>query len=74
VLVRPKSEIIRKDERRSAPRQRQDGNHAFGGDVTAGYVQMGPERLREAAQQVCEKLLALCSISAPSGRNVSQIR
>jgi integrase len=31
-------------------------------DVTAGYVRMTVERLREPAQRVCDRLLALCQI------------
>jgi integrase len=43
-------------------------NHALGGDVTAGYVQMTTERLREPAQRVCDKLMELCGIAAcPEG-------
>jgi integrase len=37
-------------------------NHSVGGDVTAGYVQMNPERLREPAQRVCDRLIELCRI------------
>jgi integrase len=37
-------------------------NHSVGGDVTAGYVQINPERLREPAQRVCDRLIALCRI------------
>jgi integrase len=42
-------------------------NHAIGGDVTAGYVQMTPERLREPAQRVCDRLKELCGIVPPDG-------
>ena len=34
-------------------------NHAIGTDVTAGYVLMVTERLREPAQRVCERLVEL---------------
>jgi integrase len=37
-------------------------NHAIGGDVTAGYVQMTTERLRGPVQAVCDKLIELCRI------------
>jgi integrase len=42
-------------------------NHALGGDVTSGYIQMTIERLREPAQRVCDQLKALCGIGAPVG-------
>jgi integrase len=42
-------------------------NHSLGGDVTAGYVQMTVERLREPAQKVADRLKALCVIEAPEG-------
>ena len=32
------------------------------GDVTAGYIQMTTERLREPAQQVCDRLMSWCGI------------
>jgi integrase len=35
-------------------------NHAIGGDVTAGYVMMTLERLREPAQRVGERMKELC--------------
>jgi integrase len=38
-------------------------NHALPrGDVTAGYIQINPERLREPAQRVADKLKGLCGI------------
>ena len=37
-------------------------NHATGNDVTAGYVQINPERLREPAQKVTDRLKVLCQI------------
>ena len=42
-------------------------NHTLGRDVTAGYVVMATERLREPAQRVCDKLKALCGIESPEG-------
>jgi integrase len=42
-------------------------NHALGNDVTAGYVQITAERLREPAQRVCDKLMELCRIEQPNG-------
>jgi integrase len=37
-------------------------NHSLGNGVTEGYVQMTPERLREPAKRVTEKLKELCKI------------
>jgi hypothetical protein len=37
-------------------------NHAIGGDVTAHYVLMSLERLREPAQRVADRLKELCGI------------
>jgi integrase len=48
-------------------------NHALGGDVTSGYVQMTIERLREPAQRVCDRMMELCGIDAPAGSNVAQL-
>jgi hypothetical protein len=39
-------------------------------DVTAGYVQMTVEALREPAQRAAEKMKALCGIEPPRGENV----
>lgn len=39
-------------------------NHALGGSVTEGYVQMTAERLREPAQKVADKMKRLCGIVA----------
>lgn len=48
-------------------------NHSLGRDVTSGYVVMSPERLREPAQKVCEKLKVLCGIVEPVG-NVARLQ
>ena len=40
-------------------------NHALGGDVTSGYVQITTERLREPAQRVCDLMMRLCGIDIP---------
>jgi integrase len=48
-------------------------NHAAG-DVTAGYIVHDVERLREAAQKVCDQLNKLCGIEAPSGDTVTPLR
>lgn len=48
-------------------------NHALGNDVTAGYVQMTTERLREPAQRVCDKLMVLCGIEVPPAENVTRL-
>jgi integrase len=42
-------------------------------DVTAGYVIMSTERLREVAQKLADKLRALCAIPAPQGENVTAL-
>jgi integrase len=43
-------------------------NHATGSGVTPGYIQMSVERLREAAQRVCDRMRALCGVeAAPAG-------
>jgi integrase len=44
-------------------------NHAIGGDITSGYLQITVERLREPAQKVCDRLMELCDIAAPEGAN-----
>ena len=48
-------------------------NYATGKDVTAGYVIMEPERLREAAQRVCNRMKLLCGITAPEGSNITRL-
>jgi integrase len=49
-------------------------NHAQGRDVTAGYVMLTPERLREPAQRVCDRMKALCGVpAAPAQENVSTL-
>jgi integrase len=42
-------------------------NHALGGDVTSGYVQITTERLREPAERVCGRMTELCGIAAAEG-------
>jgi integrase len=49
-------------------------NHSMGSDVTAGYVQMSVERLREPVQRVCEKLKELCGVLLPVGENVAKLK
>lgn len=49
-------------------------NHAVGSDVTSGYAIMTTERLREAAQRMCDKLKELCGITAPAGENVAKLK
>ena len=49
-------------------------NHSLGSGVTEGYVIMNPERLREPAQRVSNKLKMLCGITDPAGENVAPIR
>lgn len=49
-------------------------NHSLGRkDVTANYVQMTVDRLREPAQKICNKMLELCAIKAPDGEDVGQL-
>jgi integrase len=48
-------------------------NHAVGGDVTANYVRLTVERLREPAQRVANQLKQLCGIAKPAGENVERI-
>jgi integrase len=48
-------------------------NHSAGKSVTAGYVQLTPERLREPAQKVSNRLKSLCEI-ADIGGNVQRLR
>ena len=42
-------------------------NHSVGRDVTAGYVQIGTERLRQAAQRVTDHMFELCGVEQPEG-------
>ncbi|MDO8396408.1 MAG: tyrosine-type recombinase/integrase [Bradyrhizobium sp.] len=49
-------------------------NHATRNDVTAGYVQISIDRLREPVQRVCDKLKALCGITPVAARNVTKLR
>jgi integrase len=49
-------------------------NHTLGSDITGGYVQMTPERLREPAQKVCDKMKGLCGIAPVESGNVAGIR
>jgi hypothetical protein len=47
--------------------------HSLGGDMTSGYIVMTPERLREPAQRVCDRLKVLCGIAAVDGKNVAKL-
>jgi integrase len=49
-------------------------NHSVGSDVTSGYAIMTTERLREAAQRVCDKLKKLCGVVTPAGENVAKLK
>jgi integrase len=49
-------------------------NHSLGKDVTAGYVQMTIERLREAAQRVADRMQQLCGIEDVTGGNVARLK
>ena len=48
-------------------------NHAVGGDVTANYVRLTVERLREPAQRVADRLQQLCQIARTEGDNVAHM-
>jgi integrase len=48
--------------------------HSFGNDVTSGYVRMTSERLREPAERVCQRLVALCEIEPVGGGTVAPAR
>jgi integrase len=48
-------------------------NHSLGRSVTAGYVVMSAERLRDPAQKVADRLKELCQIEAATG-NVQRLR
>ncbi len=41
-------------------------NHSTGTDVTAGYVQVSIDRLRQPAQAVCDRLMELCGVAVPA--------
>jgi integrase len=45
-------------------------NHAPSKDVTAGYIVIGPERLRASAQRIADRLQQLCGIVPPAGDNI----
>jgi integrase len=49
-------------------------NHATGRDVTAGYVQISIDRLREPVQRVADKLTALCDVAPIGGRNIARLK
>jgi len=48
-------------------------NHSAGKSVTAGYAQLTPERLREPAQKVANKIKELCGV-VDVGGNVARLR
>jgi integrase len=48
-------------------------NHSLGRDVTAGYVIMSVEHLREPLQIVTDKLLQLCQIELPQAKNIVRL-
>jgi integrase len=45
-------------------------NHSTGRDVTAGYVIMSTDQLREPAQRICDRLKVLCGVVGPAGKTV----
>jgi integrase len=49
-------------------------NHSLGRDVTAGYIQLGPERLREPMQRVTDRLKQLIGVTGPEGENVEKLK
>jgi integrase len=48
-------------------------NHSVGNDVTSGYVIVTPQRLREAAQTVADKIKMLCGIEDAVAANVARL-
>lgn len=40
-------------------------NHSMGNDVTGGYIQITPERLREPMQKIADKITELVTVSMP---------
>jgi integrase len=48
-------------------------NHSIGKDVTAGYVQMSVERLREPAQRIADRIKSLCGVVGPAGKNIKKL-
>jgi hypothetical protein len=48
-------------------------NHAKPRDTTVGYVMLGVEELRAAANLVADRIKALCEISEPAGANVARL-
>jgi len=48
-------------------------NHSLGNDVTSGYIMMTPERLREPAQHVCDRIKVLCGIIPTGDANVRKL-
>ena len=48
-------------------------NHSLGNDVTAGYVQMTVERLREPVARVADKLKTLCGVTEIIGDNITKL-
>jgi hypothetical protein len=49
-------------------------NHSVGGDITGGYGVMSIERLRQAAERVGARMMALCGIDATAPANVARLR
>ena len=49
-------------------------NHSLPRDVTAGYIQFGPERLREPMQSVMDRLKQLIGVTEPGGANVEKLK
>jgi len=49
-------------------------NHSLGRDVTAGYIQFCPERLREPMQRVTDRLKELIGITEPEGENAEKLK
>jgi integrase len=49
-------------------------NHSLGDGVTAKYVQINAERLREPAQKVCDRLKELCQIEEVEGANIARLK
>jgi integrase len=48
-------------------------NHATGQDVTAGYIVLTTDRLREPVQRIAARLEELCGVSKPASDNVTRL-
>jgi integrase len=49
-------------------------DHSTGSDVTAGYIGLTVEDLREPSQRVTDRIKKLCAVNQPRGKNVAGMR